>query len=947
MPPIINHSVVVKCRLIVGLIFLLGVLTACSSISLNPTTNGQPPVSTIKVVMDNNYPPYVFQNGDGQVQGILIDQWRAWEARNGVKVEITALPWGEALSRMQAGEFDVIDTIFYTEERSGLFDFTEPYAQINVRIYFQNNISGIANTQNLKGFRVAVKRGDANSDYLKARGVTGLVYFDSYEDIVRAAANGAETIFVIDQPPALYFLYKFGIQDKFNYSEPLYGGAFHRAVLKGNTKILDLVVAGFSKISKTEYQAIDNRWLGSGQAGYIQQYLPWIGLVAFVILVIILLLFTFNQALQSRVQTRTKEVQEALLSLQKSETRFREAIEFFPVPISISDATGRILSVNRKFFELYGYSIEDIPSVGEWMLRAYPEQQYRDTVLAQWNEDVASAERDGTSTVLREYKFICKDGSQLDVEIVMHPVGELRVASFNNVTERKRVNDALRESEERLRTVTENVPDTILQVDKQGIIHYISHPFPDLNDTQLVGSSIYTWISAEQLPILTRNLHATFASGEQREYESFGLGSNGQQRVYNVRIMPVVNNGEVGSAIYIATDISERKKAEEALRESEAKYRALIEQLPMAVYINPANAPDFTIYISPQIENLLGYTPDEWLGDPKLWSKLLYPEDRQVVQMEIERLKAISGPSILEYRIITRDGGVVWIRDQVVLLRDSAGVPKFWQGFMIDITEQKRTEFALRYSEAEIRELNADLERRVVERTAQLELANKELEAFSYSVSHDLRAPLRAIDGFSRIVLDEHASQLDGDAQKFLQRVRSESQHMGQLIDALLNLSRMSRADMHIETVDLSSLTHLILDELCQSQPQRQIEIVIVDGLHAQGDVRLLRIMFENLLGNALKFTSKREWSIIEFGVEKRGSESVFFLRDNGAGFNMAYAEKLFGAFQRLHSGDEFEGTGIGLATVQRIVHRHGGRVWAESEVEKGSTFYFTFPEQP
>jgi light-regulated signal transduction histidine kinase (bacteriophytochrome) len=188
---------------------------------------------------------------------------------------------------------------------------------------------------------------------------------------------------------------------------------------------------------------------------------------------------------------------------------------------------------------------------------------------------------------------------------------------------------------------------------------------------------------------------------------------------------------------------------------------------------------------------------------------------------------------------------------------------------------------------------------------------------------------------------------LDGDAQKFLQRVRSESQHMGQLIDALLNLSRMSRADMHIETVDLSSLTHLILDELCQSQPQRQIEIVIVDGLHAQGDVRLLRIMFENLLGNALKFTSKREWSIIEFGVEKRGSESVFFLRDNGAGFNMAYAEKLFGAFQRLHSGDEFEGTGIGLATVQRIVHRHGGRVWAESEVEKGSTFYFTFPEQP
>jgi light-regulated signal transduction histidine kinase (bacteriophytochrome) len=296
----------------------------------------------------------------------------------------------------------------------------------------------------------------------------------------------------------------------------------------------------------------------------------------------------------------------------------------------------------------------------------------------------------------------------------------------------------------------------------------------------------------------------------------------------------------------------------------------------------------------------------------------------------------------MEKRYFRKDGKIVWVILIVSPLWAPTEKPDTHIAVVHDITEQKRTEYALRYSEAEVRKLNAELEQRVAERTAQLENTNKELEAFSYSVSHDLRAPLRAIDGFSRIVLEDHASQLDGEVQKLLGHVRIESQRMAQLIEALLNLSRMGRIEMHRETVNLSSLAQMILDGLCQAQPQRQVERILANEVTGQGDTRLLYVVLENLLGNAWKFTAKRKQAKIEFGMEQRENESVYFVRDNGAGFDMAYAEKLFGAFQRLHGQHEFEGTGIGLATVQRIVSRHGGRVWAEAEVGQGATFYFT-----
>ncbi len=366
-----------------------------------------------------------------------------------------------------------------------------------------------------------------------------------------------------------------------------------------------------------------------------------------------------------------------------------------------------------------------------------------------------------------------------------------------------------------------------------------------------------------------------------------------------------------------------------------ARYRELLEQVDLvAVTLDLEGRVTFC---NDYLLQLTGWPREEVLGQ-EYFPRFAPSNWQQVKETILSRLRSEDMPAHAENPLLTRSGDVRWVRFNNTILRNTKGEVIGVASIGEDVTER-------RLAEARIQQMNAELEQRVRERTRQLEAANRELEAFSYSVSHDLRSPLRGIDGWSLALLEDYGDQLDPQAQSYLHRVRSETQRMARLIDDLLNLARLARAEMRCQPVDLSAMAARLTATLQASAPQRQVTFVIQPGLTAIGDANLLEIALSNLLDNAFKFTSKTAQARIEFGQVDLDGQPAFVVRDNGAGFDPAYAQKLFGPFQRMHKASEFPGTGIGLTIVQRIIHRHGGKIWADAAPAQGAGFYFTLDE--
>ena len=416
--------------------------------------------------------------------------------------------------------------------------------------------------------------------------------------------------------------------------------------------------------------------------------------------------------------------------------------------------------------------------------------------------------------------------------------------------------------------------------------------------------------------------------GGTYDLDQYGYDAGGIAGVFEVHAF---NFGPQRVSVFFR-DVTEKRKAELALRDANAML-AVAQRAAGAGIWNWDIVADKLTW-TPEFLELFGLPPESEASF-ETWRAAVHPQDVKQAESQIARAIDEHMPLVNEYRVVLPDGAVRWISALGTAAYGDDGRPLRMSGICLDIDERKRRE-------EEIRALNEQLEQRVTERTRELSLTNRELQEFVYSVSHDLRSPLRALDGFSMVLLEDYSDVLDDEGRGHLERVRAAAQHMAELIDALLALSRVGRREVDLRFVDLAVTARTIADELTEAEPERLVTITIADELTTHTDEALADIVLRNLLGNAWKFTSLKDEATIEVGsLRKRGS-TVFYVRDDGAGFDPAHAGAMFRPFQRLHGQGEFPGTGIGLATVQRALDKLGGRCWAEGAPGKGATFFFT-----
>ena len=492
------------------------------------------------------------------------------------------------------------------------------------------------------------------------------------------------------------------------------------------------------------------------------------------------------------------------------------------------------------------------------------------------------------------------------------------------------------------------IPEPVLLVDRQGLVHEANHEALRVarrSEHELLGRGSHGLFHDPGIPEHDCPVCQSIRHGRPGNI-SVALASTSEWR--EITLSPVHSAGMHQGMVQVIRDITKQKRNEAEITrhrlelQSQVQKRTteleenrrilsnLISNLPGAMY-RCWNDDDWTmLFISDGIRALTGYSAQAFLDHKVSMARdIIHPEERERVWREVQEGLEHDGSFQLTYRFLTAQGETRWAWEKGVGIHDEQGNLISLEGFITDLTERKQAEEAL------------------LQTSNRLAFINQELEGFNYSVSHDLRGPLRAIDGFSLMLEEEYGDRLDACAHDYLRRVRRAAQKMGRLIDALLQLSRVGRGKLTREPVDLGELARLSLAQLQESHPDMEAEIHIEDGLLAQGDRGLLQVAMDNLVGNAWKYSSRKQKVHIQVSSMPHNGTPAFFIQDRGAGFNMEYANKLFGAFQRLHSDEEYEGTGIGLATVHRIIQRHGGRIWAESSIDQGSTFYFTLWENP
>ncbi len=665
---------------------------------------------------------------------------------------------------------------------------------------------------------------------------------------------------------------------------------------------------------------------------------------------------------------------------QESEDSFKDLLEYLPVAVAILDKNENTEYANKKYRETIGYT--NITKLSDWFSLVYPDKNYRKWAIKKWSAGVEKALREGKEIEPSEYNVTCKDGKVRVMEISGAFIANKLLSIFTDITESIRVKGKLVESEEKFRLLAENSIDCIWKLDTKLRFTYLSpssEKIMGIKPEQWLGTILSSHFNKKEflkVGILAAKSLKDYKTFTNITFETKMLNNNNEEIDLEISSSSLLNsNGKLVGLQGITRDITERKLSNRKLEESERKLQLLYDSSSDAIMLLDeegffdCNGSALRLFGCSNMDEFCSRHPADFSPpiQPDGTDSMSYAKNNISVALK-------KGSKRFEHLHRRLDG--TEFLAEVLLDALMLKGKKVLQARVYDITERKQIEKELAKYRNHLEELvskrTTELEKRVTEveqlnvkmvtlsnglkgsnksleaTTFQLTEANKELEAFAYSVSHDLRAPLRNIDGFSQILLEDYSDILDKQGQHYLQRVRAGTQNMGQLIDDILSLSRSGRHSMDKKTINMESIVREVYKSfkngLKNELKDRKIDFVVHECPPALADSHLVKIVLTNLLSNALKFTRIRENAKIETGSMTEDGHTVFFIKDNGIGFDMKYADKLFTAFQRLHNIEEYEGSGIGLAIVKRIIHRHGGRVWVKSDKDVGTTFYFTFP---
>ncbi|MEH2281421.1 MAG: PAS domain S-box protein [Nostoc sp.] len=631
-------------------------------------------------------------------------------------------------------------------------------------------------------------------------------------------------------------------------------------------------------------------------------------------------------------------------ALRQRETELHLITDTLPVLISFVDSEQRYRFNNRAYEEWFGHPAEEV--YGKHLWEVLGESAY--LMLRPYVEQVLAGEQ-----VTFESEIPYKDGGTRYINAIYVPqfnkqgIVDGYAALITDISkqqaalrDRNQAEAALRESEARFRQMTDTAPVLVWMSGTDKLCNYFNKPWLDFTGRTLEQEMGNGWAENVHPDDFQRCLDTYINAFDARQKFTMEYRLrrfDGEHRwILDTGVPRLAPTGEFLGYIGTCVDIHDRKLAEKALRDSEERYRILTEVSPQAIWMGDRDGG--ISYCNQYWLDYTGLTMEQTSGYG--WIDAIHPDDRDRVFKT--SMQAVANGINYEVEIRFRqvsDDSYRWHIVRGLPFRDAVGQIIKWVGIASDIHDRK-------VAEAALQQLNEMLEQRIQERTVQLEAANKELESFSYSVSHDLRAPLRHIAGFIELLQKRHSStSLDQTSQRYLKIIAETAKQAGILIDELLTFSRMGRSEMRYINLNMEELVQEVKRDLITETQGRTIHWHIESLPEVQGDPSMLRLVLRNLMGNAVKYTQTQNPAEITVGSTDDQNEVVFFVRDNGVGFNMQYVHKLFGVFQRLHSNPKFEGTGVGLANVQRIIHRHNGRVWAEAVVDSGATFYFSLPK--